>query len=104
MIGVIVLGAAAFDLLPFQSSTKAFKILDIGSKYSELVSIAGKPAYETDGTRWVEPQHSKAKDQLIVNCAKESWYEYWIKIFPSKYAFCFDDEDILINKYHWSSW
>lgn len=78
--------------------------LPIGSSYTELIDLAGSPNYETDGALWVEPEHKKSANQIIKGCVKEVWYEYWTKFIPSKYSFCFDSNNILLHKYHWSSW
>ena len=82
----------------------AIKYLSLGSTYSELIKMAGKPSYETDGSLWVEPEHKKLDNELINGCVKEAWYETWLSFIPSKYSFCFNDKDRLIHKYHWQSW
>ena len=78
--------------------------LPLGSTYEDLLAIAGTPSYETDGTLWVEPEHKKSPDDIIVGCTREVWYEYWLKFIPDKFSFCFSSDGILLHKYHWSSW
>lgn len=98
---VLVGGIIVFEL---QKPSKAMRELQIGSSYEQLISIAGEPSYVTDGTVDVEPAFKKSDDQLIPGCVKEAWYEYPLGLMPSKYSFCFDNDDKLIHKYHWSSW
>jgi len=97
---ILILGIIIF--LP--SPNRALVDLPIGSTYAKLLSVAGKPSYVTDGTLWVEPEYKKEDNQIIKGCVKEAWYESFVKIIPSKYSFCFDANDIMLNKYHWVSW
>ena len=78
--------------------------LPLGSSYQQVISLAGIPSYETDGTLWVEPQYKKDPNQIVENCIRELWYENWTKLVPNKYSFCFDTKNSLVNKYHWTSW
>ena len=103
LAGVASLVAFIVILFPCKSASKAYESLEIGSKYSELLSVAGKPSYETDGTKWVEPEHDKSVDQLTESCVREAWYENRFK-FPAKYAFCFNGQNVLVDKYHWVLW
>ncbi|MCX2833154.1 hypothetical protein [Microbulbifer thermotolerans] len=91
-------------ILNFKNPSKAMRELPIGSTYDQLISVAGHPDYVTDGTVDVKPEFKKSAGQLIPGCVKEVWYEYYLSFVPSKYSFCFDKNDILIHKYHWSSW
>lgn len=91
-------------VVELQKPSKAMRELQIGSSYDQLISIAGDPDYVTDGTVDVEPAFKKSDDQLIPGCVKEVWYEYPLGHMLSKYSFCFDKDDKLIHKYHWSSW
>ncbi|MBN1009200.1 hypothetical protein [Amphritea pacifica] len=96
--------SSALILFLKKTPSEAMEVLKIGSSYSELLDIAGEPSYETDGTAWVEPDFKKTEDQIIPGCVKEVWYESKVKIAPSKFSFCFDSEEKLIHKYHWTSW
>lgn len=93
---------AIYNYSNFSSPGDAMKALPLGSTYDELLIMAGKPSYVTNGTLWVEPQYKKSKDQLIDGCIKEAWYESYV--FPGKYSFCFNANGLLIDKYHWQSW
>ncbi len=86
------------------SPSKVMKSLDLGSSYNDVIKIAGSPSYETDGSRWVEPQYTKTKSQMVEGCIKELWYEAWPSFIPEKYAFCFDSNNILVGKVFWKSW
>ena len=100
---VAVIGVALFMVLS-TSPGKAMENVSLGSTYKELLAIAGTPSYETDGTLWVEPHHKITNEQIIEGCVREVWYESFLNLLPSKYAFCFDSNNILLNKYHWASW
>jgi len=102
-LSAAVIGAALYMVFS-PSPGKAMEKVSAGSTYKELLSIAGTPSYETDGTLWVEPEYKKSKDQIIKGCVREVWYESFLNLIPSKYAFCFDVNNVLLNKYHWSSW
>jgi hypothetical protein len=91
-------------VLKFQNPSKAMRELPLGSTYDQLIYIAGTPDYVTDGTVGVELDFKKAGDQLVPGCVKEAWYGYPLSLLPSKYSFCFNRDDELIHKYHWSSW
>lgn len=107
VIGIsILLLLLLFFLITLNKSSvnKAFVGLSVGSHYNDLLKVAGKPSYITDGTLWVEPEHKKTQDQIIENCIKEAWYETGFYFFPSKYSFCYDLNNTLLHKYHWSSW
>ena len=82
----------------------AMKDLEEGSDVQELLDIAGKASYETDGTLGVERTRKKAQYQLVEECVRELWYESWISFMPDKYSFCYDQNNKLVHKYHWSSW
>ncbi len=99
---LVMLGV--FFFMSHSGASKAMETLPLGSSYEDLLSLAGSPDYETDGTLWVEPKYKKSPDQIIRGCVKEVWYESWLKFIPSKLSFCFDADNMLVHKYHWSSW
>ncbi|MEW5251356.1 hypothetical protein [Microbulbifer discodermiae] len=104
VIVFILIIVLAILIIKLQKPSKAMHKLPLGSTYDELIAIAGTPDYVTDGTVGVEIKFEKSETQLIPDCVKEAWYQYPISFVPSKYSFCFDKNDTLIHKYHWSSW
>lgn len=100
----VIMLIVLYVLLVPGSPNKAMQELSLGRSYQDLLAMAGPPSYETDGSKWVEPEHEKSLDQLIEGCERELWYENWRGLMPSKFSFCFDSEGKLIHKYHWSSW
>ena len=82
----------------------AFESVAIGNAESKLIDVAGAPSYTTDGTRWVEPHWPKSEEQMVPGCKTEYWYYSGIFLVPSKWSFCFDEDDKLVDKYHWVSW
>ena len=82
----------------------AFEKMVIGDSIQKLVEIVGSPNYETDGTKWVEPQYNKSENQLSPGCKRELWYKAKLYPLPSKWAYCFDEHGMLVDKCHWVSW
>ena len=82
----------------------AFEEMSTGDPIHKLIEIAGNPLYETDGTRWVEPKYDKSEDQLSSGCKRELWYKAKLYPLPSKWAYCFDEYGVLVDRYHWVSW
>ena len=76
----------------------------VGNAESKLIILAGTPTYTTDGTRWVDLQMPKSVDEIVPGCKREHWYYSGIILIPSKWSFCFDADDKLVDKYHWVSW
>lgn len=102
-IAVLLVGFFVCIVLFEKSPNEAMQSLPLGSSYDDLVALAGKPSYITDGTEGPERGYELAKEQIVPGCVKEAWYENLLG-FPSKYAFCFGSADNLLYKYHWSSW
>ena len=81
-----------------------FEQMSLGSSRAKLEQLAGEPTYITDGTRWVEPEYERPASQVVPGCATEFWFHSWVTIIPSRWSYCFDDENRLVDKYHWVSW
>lgn len=73
---VLILILISISMLVFfnKSASKAMEVLELGSSYDDLIAIAGPPDYETDGTRWVEPEFDKPHDKIVNGCVREVWY------------------------------
>ena len=71
---------------------------------SKTVPFRSGTNYETDGTKWVEPQYEKPKSVMTPGCKREFWYKARLSPIPSKWSYCFDDNGKLLDKYHWVSW
>ncbi len=83
---------------------KSYGKLQLGDSVQKLIDLAGDPNYETDGTKWVEPQHTKSENELIEGCKRELWYKVKYNPMPEKWSYCFDVNEKLIHKEHWVSW
>jgi hypothetical protein len=79
-----------------------FDAARLGGSETEVVALMGSPRRITDGSESPEPGVKKAREQLTPGCVKELWYHEFFQ--PSAFAFCFDADDHLIDKYNWSSW
>ncbi len=82
----------------------AYALMSVGDSRQKLIENAGEPTYVTDGTRWVEPQHKRAESEVIPGCRRELWYRAKYLPIPSKWSYCFDEQERLLQKYHWVSW
>jgi len=100
--GAIVVGVAYVWWLSSRYGS-AFERTAVGAAEGDLRAVAGPPSYETDGTRWIEPQHEKSPDQIVPGCVKELWYAMpWP--LSQQFSFCFDRNGMLLHKYNWVSW
>jgi len=104
----VLLTALAAPLLYQQSfdrkHAEIFDRIPVGSSRQDLLHMAGSPSYITDGTRWVEPEYEKSPAQLVPGCVEEYWYDSGIPFIPSRWAYCFDERGVLLDKYHWQLW
>lgn len=98
VIGIPVLAQERFE----RHHGPVFEATRLGSSRAELEARAGAPSYTTDGTRWVEPQGERRRP--AEGCVLEYWYHSWVLLFPSRYSYCFDADDRLVDKVHWFSW
>lgn len=99
-----ILTLAAYWNVYDTAQAKAHNQIELGAKLEQVVELAGQPRYTTDGTLWVEPRFARAENDLITGCTKELWYEARLRFIPSKWSYCFNKSDELIQKYHWVSW
>ena len=83
---------------------KSYGKIQLGDSVQKLIDLAGDPNYETDGTKWVEPQHTKSENELIEGCKRELWYKVKYNPMPEKWSYCFDVNEKLIHEEHWVSW
>jgi hypothetical protein len=79
-----------------------FDAVPLGASEHDLVAAMGSPRRTTDGSEIPVPGVKKSADQMTPGCVKEVWYHEFFQ--PSAFAFCFDDDGHLIQKYNWSSW
>jgi hypothetical protein len=86
-----------------QQSTADDRI-QVGATKDAVLRLAGSPAYITDGTRWVEPAYEKPESARVPGCVLEYWYKPRVAVFPSRWSYCFDAHDHLVDKYHWVLW
>ena len=73
-----------------------------GIAEERVIALMGNSRRITDGSEIAEPGIKKSQGQTTPGCVRELWYHEFF--LPSAYAFCFDSNSRLINKYHWASW
>jgi hypothetical protein len=76
--------------------------LEIGDTVDHSILLMGSPSYETDGTRWVEPEFARSERDLIPDCVRELWYVSFLH--PQRIALCFNSDGRLVHKYPYRSW
>jgi hypothetical protein len=99
-----VLALAAYWYIYAVNQTEAYDQAQLGMRLEQVIELTGQPRYTTDGSRWVEPQYSRAAPDETPGCSHELWYQAWASLFPLKWSYCFNSSGELIHKYHWASW
>jgi hypothetical protein len=82
--------------------SNGFDAARLGESETDVIALLGSPRRITNGSEIPEPGVKKSREQMTPGCVKELWYHEFFQ--PSAFAFCFDADDHLINKYNWSSW
>ena len=106
MLGVVLLSCAVSVILYFLWRdglwSRGFEKLELGMSIETTLSLMGSPSYETDGTRWVEPEYVRASSDLVPGCVRELWYVSFLH--PQRIALCFSSKGVLLRKYPYTSW
>lgn len=104
LIITLAIAMLAYWWIYESKQASAMKNIKLGDSVDKVITIARATRYETNGTESAERNVLRNKNELIPGCVRELWYKAQFSPFPSKWSYCFNEKDQLINKYHWSSW